>query len=208
MQKKTKNDLYYFWTYYKWQICAAVIVLFLVLYFIGTKLREKETVVSVMLLDCHSDLTQEVIAARLADGLEIDTKTMQVEVQSTLMLDDTISGNYQMTSLSRFLADLGSEKLDVCGMLLTDFQSYDSADCWADLREVLPEETLVLCEDYLVYGESGRVIGIDAQGLPGLLACGCYDEPDVQAAVGVIYNTKRPQMAAELIKYLALSKGL
>ena len=191
------------WSFFKWQITAGLIVLALALHFGWVHFHQRETYVSVMLLDCHSSLTQDQIQEGLEEGMGIDTGKSQVEVQSTLMLSDQSSGTYQMTSLSRFLADLGSEKLDVCGMLLEDFETYEPAGTWMDLNGVLPVVSEERLSEYLLRAEDGRIIGIRAEGLPGLGGLDCYASKDVAAAVGILYNTKRIEPAVRLLEFLA-----
>lgn len=108
-----------------------------------------------------------------------------------------------MTSLSRFLADIGSEKLDVCGMLEDDFRKYDQSGSFLDLRECFGEEQLLALEEFLVTAKDGRVTGLLADALPGMQKDGCYDSPDTRGMIGIVYNTKRLEMAKRYLLYLA-----
>ena len=201
MMKKLKNELGYFWLYYKWQFLAVLSVVLLFLYFGVSALTEKKTVLSVMLLDCHASCSQEEMEERFLEDMGFDRKTEKVEVQSSLMLSDASSGNYAMTSLSRFLTEIGSGKLDLCGMVLQDFEKYDKSGTFLDLSLILPQELLARLENYQIRTEDGRIIGLDPKGLPVLADCGCYEEE--AAAVGIVYNTTRKEKTVEFLAYLA-----
>ena len=112
-----------------------------------------------------------------------------------------------MTSLSRFLADVGSEKLDVCGMLEGSFREYDQSGAFLDLRTVFDDTQLEALSPGLVTAEDGRIIGLYAAGLPGLQKDGCYDDPADPGIVGIVYNTKHLETAKQYLLYLAGRNG-
>lgn len=160
-------------------------------------------VLSVMLLDCHADVSQEQAGRELAAVMQLDERRECVLVQNELMISDTNAGTYAMTSLSRFLSDVGSETLDVCGMLEADFLKYDGSGTFLDLRGCLNERELKELEDCLFTAEDGRVTGLYADGLPGMQKDGCYDAPESRGVVGIIYNTRHLKAARAYLIYLA-----
>lgn len=198
-----KNKVSYFLEFYKWQMMAALVVAVLGIYLLCTALTRKECVLSVMLLDCHTDVVQEQMEQELLKALQIGEQGYMVSVQNNLMIADTHSGNYAMTSLSRLLTDIGSEKLDVCGMLEADFMRYDESGMFLDLQGCLDKGQLQMLEKYLLTAEDGRIIGIYADGLPALQKDGCYDGPDGRGVIGIVYNTKHLEMAEKYLKYLS-----
>lgn len=200
-KKKICDRLEYFWMYYKLPFLAALVVLLLAVYFCTAVLTEKETALSVMLVDCYSEAEGEEMGKDFLEKEGLDGKIYQVQVQNQLMFQDSDSGNYAMTSLSRFLADIGSEKLDVCAMLEEDFLKYDSSGTWADLREYLDPEELERLSDITITAADGRVIGIRAEGLPVMERYGCYENG--AAGIGIIYNTPHRELAAAYLLYAA-----
>lgn len=202
-KKSIKNNLEYFWMYYKLPFLAGVVVVVLVVYFLVASLTAKDTVLSVMLIDCHTEMSGEELAEEYAKAADIDQKKYQIQIQNNLMFQGTDSGNYSMTSLSKFMADIGSELLDVCGMLKDDFIKYDGSDTWMDLRECLTDEQSKVLEDYFLMTDDGRAIGIMADELPILKADNCYTSTDTEAAVGIIYNTPHKEEAVKYLLYLA-----
>lgn len=202
-KKNIKNNLEYFWMYYKLPFMAGMIIVILILYFLITALTAKDTALSVMLIDCHTEMSGEELAEEYAKAADIDQKKYQIQIQNNLMFQGTDSGNYSMTSLSKFMADIGSELLDVCGMLKDDFIKYDGSDTWMDLRECLTDEQSKVLEDYFLMTDDGRAIGIMADELPVLKADNCYTSTDTEAAVGIIYNTPHKEEAVKYLLYLA-----
>ena len=199
---KFKNDLKYLWIYFKWQILAAVIVVILAFHFLITAFSEKECAVSIMLLDCYTEVGDEEMEKELLQSLQLDKKKYVIEVQNGLMINNTESGSYAMTSLSRLMSDIGSGKLDVCGMLQESFLKYDHSRTFLDLRECFAEEQLNEIGEALLVTEDGRVIGIYADALNKLQEDGCYDSEDEKGVVGIVYNTKHLDMAVNYLLYL------
>ena len=107
-----------------------------------------------------------------------------------------------MTSLSRFLADIGSEKLDVCGMLEEDFIKYDNSQTWLDLSTFLDADMLSRLEGSFLE-KDGRLIGIYADALPVLEAYDCYGIPEKRGVLGVIYNSPHKEAAEKYLQYVA-----
>ena len=202
-KKSIKNNLEYFWMYYKLPFIAGMIVVILAMYFLIITLTAKETALSVMLIDCHTEMSSEEMAEEYMEAADIDQKKYQVQIQNNLMFQGTDSGSYSMTSLSKFMADIGSELLDVCGMLKDDFIKYDGSETWTDLRKCLTDEQLEELKDRLLTADDGRVIGILADDLPVIQSDGCYTNEETDAAIGIIYNAPHKDEAVKYLLYLA-----
>lgn len=198
-----KNNISYFWYFYKLQIIAVLIVAALAGSLLCAALSKKECVLSVMLLDCHTDASGQEMEEELLLAMPSIQKRQSVLVQNDLMFNGTESGSYAMTSLSRFLADVGSQKLDVCGMLEEDFIKYDEAGTFLDLRGALDERVLQELEGNLFVAKDGRIAGIYADALPGLQKYRCYAQENGRGLIGIIYNTERLEAAAWYLRYLA-----
>lgn len=202
-KKSIKNNLEYFWMYYKFPFIAGLIVVILVLHFLITTLTAKETALSVMLIDSHTEMSGEEMAEEYMDTVRLDKKKYQVQIQNNLMFQGTDSGSYSMTSLSKFMADIGSELLDVSGMLKDDFIKYDGSETWTDLRKCLTDEQLEELKNRLLTADDGRVIGILADDLPVIQSDGCYTNEETDAAIGIIYNAPHKDEAVKYLLYLA-----
>ena len=80
-KKSMKNNLEYFWMYYKLPFIAGMIVIILAMYFLITTLTTKDTALSVMLIDCHTEMSGEEMAEEYMDTAGIDKKKYQVQIQ-------------------------------------------------------------------------------------------------------------------------------
>jgi len=210
--KKLRNNLTYLWSDYKWILLACLVVLGLVAHFALTALTQKETAVYAMLIDCHTDTPQKTFEADALRALELDPGLYRAQIETGLMFTDTESGSYAMTSLSRFLADIGSGKLDICAMPEEEFVKYDRSGTWTDLRKVFPEparedssresrqEGEPSPDAFLI--RDGRVIGMYADRLPALAAYGCYENPESRGVVGILYNAPHSENAAAYLRWL------
>lgn len=195
LSSKLKNNLFYLWEDFKWPLIAAVVVLFVAVYSLAAAFGKKETVISVMLIDCYADASPEKMESDFLTFLDCDPGKQQAEFTTSLLFSDTDSGSYTMTSLSRFLADIGSEKLDICGMREEDFIKYDNSETWMDLSHLLSADTLSALEASLLR-KDGRVIGIYADALPAMAEYGCYGDGSDRGVLGVIYNAPHRSAAA------------
>lgn len=202
-----KNNLFYLWEFYKWQIMGALALVILGLSFLSAHFLGKECALSVMLLDCYAQTDEQEMEEITLEALGLDGRKYAVEMQTGLMLDNTEAGSFAMTSLSRFLADIGSEKLDVCAMLEGSFREYDASGAFLDLRTVFDDAQLEALSHALVTAEDGRVIGLYTANLPNLQKDGCYDDPADPGILGIVYNTKHLEIAKQYLLYLAGRNG-
>lgn len=200
--KNIKNSLEYFLMDYKLFIAAGLLVVILAVYFVAVACTSKETLLSVMLIDCQAQTDGEEMADFYMETAGLDKKEYQVQIQSDLMFQGTDSGDYTMTSLSKFMTDIGSERLDVCGMLLDDFEKYDKAGSWMDLRECLTKEQSETLKSHFLETEDGRVIGLLTDALPQMKADGCYCDEE-KGVIGIAYNTPHREEAIRYLLYLA-----
>lgn len=198
-----KNQLYYFWSFYKWIIVAVVIVAALLIYFVAAMLTEKESVLNVMLMDCHSSVSDEQMNEDFASFIHLAPEKYSVSIQSSLMIGQEEGGSYTMSCLAKFLAEAGNENLDVCGMLESDFRKYDNADTWLALSDCFTDEELSTLTDGLYRDGDGRIIGLYADALPVLSEYGCYGSGDSRGIIGIVYNTHRRDTAVKYLRYLA-----
>ena len=196
-----KNKLGYLLADYKWFWLAGLVLAALAIHLLITALTEKETVLYAMLVDCHAGVSQSILEEDALKKLGFDPGTEQVQIESSLLFGDAQSANYTMASLSRFLADIGSGKLDVCGMLEEDFIKYDKAGTWTDLQEVM-EQILPEDREQLLIRD-GRVIGIYADALPVLGEYGCYERSLGRGVLGILHNAPHMENARAYLQYLS-----
>lgn len=191
------------WETHKWLILAAAAVIWLVVSSLAASLTQKTCVLRILLLDSQGSLSQQDMESQVMAALGLDENKYCVEVQADLLYEQTQSGGYAMTSLSRFLADVGSEKLDVCGMLEPTFCKYAQSDAFLDLRGCFTPEELEPLDGALYITEDGRVVGIYTDRLPGIQAQGFYPQGSGRGIIGIIYNTTHLEQAKQYLLWLA-----
>ena len=198
-----KNEIYYFWMNNRLLILAFGIIAALGIGFAVFNLVKKETVINVILMDCHTDHSPEQMEKDFLKAENLDPGSCHAEIVTNLMLNSAGSSDYAMVSLSRLLSDIGSEKLDVCGLTEEDFHTYNETDAFLDLRDYFSQEQLRKFDGYLYTEEDGSVRGIYAEALPVLKEYECYMDPSAKAVLGIIYNSRRKEQAVRYLLYLA-----
>lgn len=202
---KLKNNLGYLLTDFKWFWLAGLVMAALAVHLLITAFTQKDTALYVILIDCHASASQGILEADAMEKLGIDSRKEQVQIESSLLFEDAQSGSYAMTSLSRFMADIGNGKLDVCGMLEDDFVKYDESGTWMDLREVMGD--LLPADENKLLVRGGKVIGICADALPVLEDFGCYDSDGGRGVIGILYNAPHTENARAYLLYLSGMSG-
>lgn len=199
----TKEKIEYFWMYYKLHFIAVVAVILIVIYFANIALTSTDNVLDVMLIDSHAQGDPEELSKAYMETREIDDSKYDVQISTSLMFDDTTTGTYSMTSKTKFITDVASELLDVCGMLKDDFMDYDDSQMWLDLRDYLTENELSNIENELVETDDGRVIGILANNLPVMQEYGCYSDENGDAVIGIVSSAPHKDEAIKFLLYIA-----
>lgn len=201
MRQMWKKKLEYFWMYNKISFLAALFVLAAAGYFLYTKAAEKEYALNAMLLDVHTDVTEDTLEEEFAAYAGIDTKKYDVLIATSLLLADGTS-NYAMACQSRFYGLVGAEELDVGMMLEENFASFAGADAFLDLGEVFTEEELAAFPE-LYRDSGGRVLGVYGEELAKIREIGGYGDPDTRSVAGIIYNSRHVEAAKQFLLYLS-----
>lgn len=198
--KRTWRDsLYYFWLYYKIPALAVLAALLVAISFLYARVTQKETALSVMMLDIHADADDGELSREFEQYAGIDTDRYTVTVSTTQMLSDSESQNYTMGSLAKLYTSIGNGELDVCSMLEKDFGRYAEAGTFLDLSTVFSEEELAGFTR-LYRDPEGKIIGVYAGDLPGIQKIGGYELEE--GVIGILYNSGHTQNAGQFIQYL------
>ena len=172
------------------------------IHFLIAGLTGRELVLNVILMDCHTGVSQEMAEEDFLKAEGLDSTKSRADIVLNLMLNDAGSGDYAMVSLSRLLTDIGSEKLDICALVEDDFLLYTEQQMFLDLSECFSQKQLSVYGDSLLRDKNGSVRGIYTDALPKLAELDCYQEKDERAAIGIISSTKRKDMACRYLLYL------
>lgn len=195
-----KDKLEYFWMYYKLPVLVTLGVCFFVGYFVHAKLTEKESAFEALLFDIHTNAQEEELSEEFAGYAGIDTDEYEVVISTSLLLSDANSGNYTMASLAKLYTQVGTESLDACMMLESDFENYAEADCFADLRDIFTEQELEQF-DQVYTDEDGQILGIYSSSLSKIQEIGGYE--DAEGILGIMYNSTHTDEAKAFVEFLS-----
>lgn len=196
-----KDRLEYFWMYYKIPVILIAIGAVMAISFIHASFTQKPEALNVLLLDAHMSVSDDAAEDNFIDYEGIDTKENSVTINATQMLSDSTSASYQMGSLAKLYSEIGTEKLDVCSMLESDFSKYTGAGTFLDLRDLFTEEELNAFPS-LYRDEEGRVLGIYCDDMPKMEEFAGYSSENAEGVIGIIYNTEHLDMAKTFLQYL------
>lgn len=202
-KEKLKNEVYYIWTLYKIPLIGMIVFVLIASSFLFAVLGKKENQLEIMFIDSFATYSDEEMEEEYKRSNLTDSKKWDILTMGSLFFSGTESGTYAMNSLSRFLADLGSEKLDVCGMEKPDFLKYQKSGSFLDLSLYFTKEELNRFQGEFLITEDGKRIGIYASALPRLSKWGCYENTENPGVIGIIYNSKHKEEAKQyLIDFL------
>lgn len=197
-----KNRIEYFWMYYKIPVFAGIIAVWILISFLSALLQQKEEVLNVILFDSHSEMSGEKMAEKYMEEMGMDNNNYDVTIQNSYFLEDSASNTYAMAGMSDFYAAVGTEKLDVCGMLEEEFANYVKSGCYVDLSNYLTAEQMQQIENRLYRTDDGKVYGIYVNGLLKMQESGSYLHDEKKAIIGIIYNTPHLEEALCYVKYM------
>ena len=199
MKGSRREKLEYFWMYYKIPFLAVVAFLVIAIYFVSAAVTEKENGFSAILFDIHTDAEQSGLEEEYADYADIDTKKYEVLINTSLLLDDTSSTNYKISSISKFYSLIGTEDLDVCMMTEADFEKYEKEGTYLDLSTCMTKEELSKFPE--LYEQDGKVLGIYGNELSKIKEISGYPDGE-KAIVGIVYNSKHVERSISFLEYL------
>ena len=145
-----KKRLEYFWDYHKIHIIIIACVLFMGISLIGSITNQKETALSIALIDCYSNEGEiKNYNQELAELLGIDTNKEKIVLDNSFYLsnmDTPDASSAEVLSL-RIMA----KELDVMLSKEAIFNRYVQNGIFKDLREVLSPEQLAYYQDSFYY---------------------------------------------------------
>lgn len=188
----------HFWTYYKFYAIIAVIVIWVLVSIVVSVLTRKDVALQVMAFDTGAMLDTD-IAKDFETYAGIDVKHQEVIAQ----MNGTLANSSDYASLAgstKMMAGISAQELDVLMMDMENFEQNIQDGCFVDLGAVFSEEELAQFPE-LVRDSDGRVVGIRTEYLKGLKKYGYYQNEE-NAAVGIVSNSLRLDMAKKFIVFL------
>lgn len=232
-ERPPKERWAYFLEYYKWHAIIVLLVIAILIQGVVGVITRKETVLSGILISCRLDCNDDAFLQGFYEKSNVDTREQEVSFYTDLTLVDGQS-RYDVSSFQSVLASVAAQQTDFITGRPDAFRffAYSTSRIFADLRNVLDEETLNQLSDRLYYIDNaflkqldapvGTEVNVDLSNCPdprrpeameqpipvGIDISSCQDFissyyfPNTTMYLGVVSNTTRPDMVMKFIDYL------
>lgn len=201
------KKLEYFWDYYKVHVMITVFLAFLFGSILHAIVSQKETVLSIALINSFPNIEDELLMEDFENYLELNHKKQQVLIDSTYYIDDESSSPYASTYSQKFSTNAMAGKLDVVLADSTNFDFYGNQGFFQDLSLVLPKDVMEKYQDSLYYVDhpydetTDKVpVGIKINKASKICQSSCY--PGVDAYYGIITGTEHMDYALSYLSYI------
>ncbi len=229
--KSLKEQLIYFWDYYKWYVLVGLIALVLIVQTVTTAVNQKDVVLKGILIDGVGTLEEPEILQQFYEANGIDTAKQEVYLDAGLALNSGIP-SVVSTSYQRIHAGIGAEDTDFLMGYEYAIQrfAYDTSHVFADLRELFSAEVLEAWEEHLYYVDAAVIEKIKsapqeeiplpdpkkpeemAQPVPVAFAISVCEEftcayysPEQAVYIGVVTNAPHKELTVRFIEHLLLN---
>lgn len=194
----TAQKIDHFWTYYKWHTLVVVFIVGIIVSIVVTVFNKKEVALQVMAFDTGT-ISDRDIAKDFEEYAGVDTKQLEVIAQMNGSLENE-SDYFAVANSAKIMAAISAKELDVLMMNMTNFQSDIEDGAFIDLSTVFSEEEL---KDFseVVTDATGKIVGIKTTSLSGFATYGYYQNGE-NAAVGIVANSQRVELAKQFILFL------
>ena len=206
-QESFSKKLEYFWDYYKIHVMITVFLACMFGSILHTIISQKETVLSIALINAFPNTEDELLMEDFENYLELNRKKQQVLIDSTYYLDDDSTSPYATTYSQKFSTNAMAGKLDVVLADSHNFEFYGNQGFFQDLSLILSKEMLDMYQDSLYYvdhpyDETSNLvpIGIQINNAPKIGSFACY--PGAEAYYGIVTDTEHIDYAISYLEYI------
>lgn len=200
-----RDRVWYIWAYYKFHI-AAVFVAIGIIWAIGSAMYQKtfETEFYCVYLNNRSET--ELDTAPLEQGFKeymgFGEKQL-VTTESTYISYGEEASEFSYASMAKISALVAAKELDIIIGDQENMEHYASMDGMADLEAELPQETLSLISDRLIYSQgtdgSEHAYGVSLEGTWFAEKSHLAQDPPV---LGIISNSTHKDTAIAFLHYI------
>lgn len=204
-QMNRKDKLWYIWSYYKFHMMAAVIVVFLIYAVASTVYRSSfTTALYCMCINSRTEAEMDFtpLEEDFAAWLDLGSKETITTETSFISYGDAAT-DYSYASMAKITALVSAKDLDIMLCDSETLNHYASLSAYLDLEASLPPELLALVSDRLFYttGADGvaRAYAIDLSGTEFAEAVGLAQQPPL---LSIISNSERTDNVFALLRYI------
>lgn len=146
-----REKLSYFWYYYKWHVIGGAIAIAIIGSLVHTVVTQKDAALYVATLNCTSPGGTDEYVSAVADyaGIDLDEYSVTFETYLYYTKDSMDDSTYTTVEKLALYATAGD--LDALMAGGDAMEQYANSGELADLRELLTEEQLAVCEPYFYY---------------------------------------------------------
>lgn len=147
----------YFWYYYKWYVIGGIFAIAAVVSMAHSILSQKDSALYVATINCSAaDGTDEYEAA-VAEyiGVDLDEYDITFDVSMYYTKDSMDENTY--TTVEKLAVYTAAAELDAMMAGGDAFEQYANGDVFYDLREILTDEQIAVCEPYFYYVDQAVV---------------------------------------------------
>lgn len=201
------QKLDYFWDYYK----VHCIIVFLSACLFGSILHgilsQKETVLSIALINAFPNVEDEILMADFENWLGLNTSKQQVLLDSSYYINDDSTSPYADTYEQKFSTNAMAGQLDVVLADRDKFDFYGNQGFFRDLTALLSQEEFQQHQDDFYYvdlpndnSDEKVPVGIKISDVDRICQTSCY--PNTDAYFGIVSGTGRTEAALLYLGYL------
>ncbi len=207
-QMKRSDRIWYIWTYYKFHIFAAVLVLVLI-QVIASSLyhRSFKTALHCICVNSRSEtgIDADPLEKDFASWLGLGKKETII-METAFISYDNAANNYSYANMAKISALVSTRDLDILICDTENLDHYAELDGFMDLEQGLSPEMLSLVQDRLYYcpGPDGspHAYAVDISGTEFASRSRLTQTPPL---FGIISNSERIQNTEALIRYIFAS---
>ncbi len=157
-----RDRIKYFIYYYKWQTIAVIAVIVLAVTLVHDITTAKDTAFYAAFINSSELENSEEFNNAFIAYAGIDTNDYDVTFDTTMYLLGSGSGDQLSIAASqKLVAYMSTGELDIFGANYSLFSDYAHSSYLYDLRDILTEEQLKVCEPYLYYVDQTVVEAIE-----------------------------------------------
>lgn len=146
-----REKLAYFWDYYKWYVIGGAFALACVISLAHSILTQKDTALYVVTLNCSAPDGTGEYADTIGDIIGVDTDEYDLIFETSLYYTKDSMDENTYTTVEKLSVYAAAAQLDALMAGGDAFEQYANGDVFYDLRDLLTEEQIAVCEPYFYY---------------------------------------------------------
>lgn len=199
--KGIKAHIAWFWEYERWPTLIVLVVAGIVISLIYHYATNKPYAFGILFMNAYvQEDTSEELGADFMEyaGIDSAANDVLVDLNESATPGGNYSSEYEMYTIQKIMVEIAANQVDAMVADAWYFDNYAYQGCFADLREVLDEETLERYKDKIYYIDRAEQERRDAEDTLSEVTEGLEADADDGEAV------TEEAVASELLENFAL----